>query len=251
MRVIISGDIDANTSILLAKRYFSHIATQPAATEEKPAPLVFPAGKSVSIQVPDSVDQTVVRKAWRLDFAPQGNREVLAARQLAAALLRDKLRRDLRERMGASYSPSAFYRTMPNEDGYSLLQIDVHTNREQMGQVTEYLGALAPWKVSQQELDRLRLPMLTQVQTSRSNTQYWQRMLLTELATGFPYLAWSKTTESNLQNCTKEAATEALKDLLAAPSAIWTVAAHPQKDADNGKTLSHSPRSARTAKESK
>ena len=251
VRVIISGDIDLNTSILLAKRYFSHIATNSATTEEKPAPLEFPAGKSASIQVPDSVDQAVVRKAWRLDFAPQGNREVLAARQLAAALLRDKLRRDLRERMGASYSPSAFYRTMPNEDGYSLLQIDVHTNRKQMGQVTEYLGTLAPWKVSQQELDRLRLPMLTQVQTSRSNTQYWQRMLLTELATGYPYLEWSKTTESNLQNCTKEAVTEALKDLLAAPSAIWTVAAHSKPSADHGKSPRPSPGKANTAKESK
>ena len=142
--------------------------------------------------------------------------------------------------MGASYSPSAFYRTMPNEGGYSLLQIDVHTNREQMGQVTEYLGTLAPWKVSQQELDRLRLPMLTQVQTSRSSTQYWQRMLLTELATGYPYLEWSKTTESNLQNCTKEAVAEALKDLLAAPSAMWTVAAHPQTSVDQSNTAKES-----------
>ena len=251
VRVIISGDIDPTAAISLAKRYFGHITTQTAAAEEKPAPLEFPAGKSASILVPDSVDQAVVRKAWRLDFAPQGNREVLAARQLAAALLRDKLRRDLRERMGASYSPSAFYRTMPNEDGYSLLQIDVHTNREQMGQVREYLGTLAPWKVSQQELDRLRLPMLTQVQTSRSNTQYWQRMLLTELATGYPYLEWSKTTESNLQNCTKEAVAEALKDLLAAPSAIWTVAAHPQNSATNGKIVRPSPSKTNTAKESK
>ncbi|KAF5084666.1 Insulinase [anaerobic digester metagenome] len=251
VRVIISGDIDPNTAILLAKRYFSHITTQHVAVEEKPAPLVFPAGKSASILVPDSVDQAVIRKAWRLDFAPQGNRAVLAARQLAAALLRDKLRRDLRERMGASYSPSALYRTMPNEDGYSLLQIDVHTNRKQMGQVTEYLGTLAPWKVSQQELDRLRLPMLTQVQTSRSNTQYWQRMLLTELATGYPYLEWSKTTESNLQNCTKEAVTEALKDLLASPSAIWTVAAHSKPSADHGKSPRPSPGKANTAKESK
>lgn len=251
VRVIISGDIDPNAAISLAKRYFGHITTQTAAAEEKTAPLEFPAGKSASILVPDSVDQAVIRKAWRLDFAPQGNREVLAARQLAAALLRDKLRRDLRERMGASYSPSAFYRTMPNEDGYSLLQVDVHTKREQMGQVTEYLGTLAPWKVSQQELDRLRLPMLTQVQTSRSNTQYWQRMLLTELATGYPYLEWSKTTESNLQNCTKEAVAEALKDLLAAPSAIWTVAAHSQPSADQGNIARPSPSKANTAKEGK
>lgn len=251
VRVIISGDIAPDTAISLAKRYFSHITTQSSAPEEKPVPLKFPAGKAEHIQVPDSVDQAVVRKAWRLDFDPQGNREVLAARQLAAALLRDKLRRDLRERMGASYSPSAFYRTMPNEGGYSLLQIDVHTNREQMGQVTQYLETLAPWTVSQQELDRLRLPMLTQIQTSRSNSQYWQRMLLTELATGYPYLEWSKTTESNLQNCTKEAVTEALKDLLTAPTAICTVAAHPQTSTDQGTVGKPGAKKGATAKESK
>ena len=231
VRVVISGDIDPSAAIKLAKRYFSHIKTRPAA-EENPTSLEFPTGKAVSILVPDSVDQAVIRKAWRLDFAPQGDREVLAARQLAAALLRDKLRRDLRERMGASYSPSAFYRTMPNEDGYSLLQIDVHTDRAQLGPVTEYLAALAPWNVSQQELDRLRLPMLTQIQTSRGTAQYWQRMLLSELATGQPYLEWSKTTESNLRHCTSETATEALKDLLTAPSATWSVAAQPQTTAD-------------------
>ena len=76
-------------------------------------------------------------------------------------------------------------------------------------------------------------------------------MLLTELATGYPYLEWSKTTESNLQNCTKEAVTEALKDLLAAPSAIWTVAAHSQPSADQGNIARPSPSKANTAKEGK
>lgn len=43
---------------------------------------------------------------------------------VAAAVLRGRLRRDLRERMGASYSPVAFYRAMPAENGYSLMQVE-------------------------------------------------------------------------------------------------------------------------------
>ena len=39
-------------------------------------------------------------------------------------MLRGRLRRDLRERMGASYSPVAFYRAMPAENGYSLMQVE-------------------------------------------------------------------------------------------------------------------------------
>lgn len=222
VRVVISGDIDPSAAMALASRYFGHIKTQPADSDDRPAPLEFPAGSTVSVEVPDSVDQAVIRKAWHLDFSPQGNRSVLAARQLAATLLRDKLRRELRENMGASYSPSAVYRTMPSEAEYAMLQVEVHTNKAQLGKVADYLSSLTPWNVSQQELDRLRLPLLTQVQTSRNNAQYWQRMLLSELATNQPYLEWSKTTESHLQNCTREEVADALKALLNAPSATWS-----------------------------
>lgn len=228
VRVIISGDIDPATAMALASRYFGNIKTQPGnATEnsdDRPAPLEFPAGSIVSVEVPDSVDQAVIRKAWHLDFSPQGNRSVLAARQLAAAALRDKLRRDLRESMGASYSPGAVYRTMPTEADYAMLQVEVHTSKAQLGKVADYLSSLSSWEISQQELERSRLPMLTQVQNSRNSAQYWQRMLLSELATGQPYLEWSKTTETYLQNCTREEVSDALHALLKAPSATWSAA---------------------------
>lgn len=228
VRVVISGDIDPATAMSLASRYFGGIKTLPANAAEdsanSPAPLEFPAGSTVSVEVPDSVDQAVIRKAWRLDFFVQGNRSVLAARQLAASALRDKLRRDLRESMGASYSPSAIYRTMPTEADYAMLQVEVHTNKAQLDKVADYLSSLTSWEISQQELDRSRLPMLTQVQNSRTNAQYWQRMLLSELATGQPYLEWSKTTETHLQNCTREQVSDALHALLKAPSATWSAA---------------------------
>ena len=227
VRVVISGDIDPATAMALSNRYFGNIITQPKHSPEnsddRTTPLEFPAGSTVSVEVPDSVDQAVIRKAWHLDFSPQGNRSVLTARQLAASALRDKLRRDLRESMGASYSPGAVYRTMPTEADYAMLQVEVHTNKAQLGKVTDYLSSLTSWEVSQQELDRSRLPMLTQIQNSRNNAQYWQRMLLSELATGQPYLEWSKTTETHLQNCTREEVSDALHALLKAPSATWSV----------------------------
>ena len=223
LRIVISGDVNPPQALALAARYFGgQNSVQPPRTNA-PAALAFPAGGKALVKVPDTVDQVVLRKAWRLDFPVDGDRAVLAARQLAAATLRDKLRRDLRERMGASYSPSAFYRNMPAENGYALLQIEVGTDNAQSGDVAAYLEQLTPWDIGATELDRLRAPLLTRWKSGRASSQYWQRTLTAELDMGLPFLQWANTSGEELAKVTPEQATAALREMLQAPAASWTV----------------------------
>ncbi|CAK7021547.1 MAG: hypothetical protein DESF_00890 [Desulfovibrio sp.] len=221
LRVVISGDVNVQQSLALAARYFSSVTPVQEARAASAPSLVFPAGDVSLVKVPDAVDQTTLRKVWRLDFPPDGDRAVLAARQVAAAVLRDRLRRDLRERMGASYSPVAFYRTMPAENGYSLLQVEVATDNAQFEAVAAYLETLAPWEITGAELNRLRPPMLTRWKSGRASPQYWQRLLVSELVMGQPFLHWGNLGGTELEQVTPEAATAALREMLEAPCASW------------------------------
>ncbi len=224
MHLVIGGDIDQAKTLELAQRYFAAFTPQlsPAHT---PAPLNFPAGKEVSSEVPDTVDQSFVRRAWRLDWSPEDGRKTLLARQMAASVLRDDLRRDLRERLGVSYSPSVIYRPLPRENNFALLEADVSAARAHRQIVTDYLKNLAPRQVEAEELDRLRKPMITHLRANRTNARYWQRMLDAQVMTGLPYLDWNFSDETMLGTLTPADVTAALKELLEAPAATWSVTA--------------------------
>lgn len=221
LRIAISGDVDPKQALALAARYFDGLNLVQPPHANTPAALAFPADGKAEVKVPDTVDQVVLRKAWRLDFPVDGDRAVLAARQLAAASLRDKLRRDLRERMGASYSPSAVYRNMPTENGFSLLQVEVGTDSAQAKDVAAYLENLAPWDITATELNRLSAPQITRWKSGRASSQYWQRLLAAELEMGLPFFQWANTGGQELTRVTPEEASAALREMLQAPNASW------------------------------
>lgn len=222
LRIAISGDIDPQQALALAARYFDGLNSVQPPRANAPAALAFPVGGKAEVKVPGTVDQVVLRKTWRLDFPIDGDRAVLAARQLAAAALRDKLRRDLRERMGASYSPSAVYRNMPAENGFSLLQVEVGTDNAQAKDVAAYLEHLAPWNITAAELNRLSAPLLTRWKSGRASSQYWQRLLAAELEMGLPFFQWANTGGEEFARVTPEEASAALREMLQAPGASWT-----------------------------
>lgn len=79
--MVISGDVNVQQSLALAARYFSDIKPVQETQAGSAPSLVFPAGNVSLVKAPDAVDQTTLRKAWRLDFPSDGDRAVLAARR--------------------------------------------------------------------------------------------------------------------------------------------------------------------------
>ncbi len=225
IKIIVSGDIDPNKAYSVAMRYFGQQTMNVKEIKEEIKPLVFPKNKSVYLEIPDVVDQAVVLCAWHKDTKDIYDRKKVATRQLASSLLRDKLREEIREKMGAAYSPFAMYRSLPTEKGFGLLQLTIKTDIAHLEEVTNYVNNMKAWEVKQEDLDRLRLPMITAWKTSRANNAKWSRLFYAEVSQNYPYMEWDTMFEKELMQITKEEVTKEIQELLNSPKALWRIQA--------------------------
>ncbi len=223
IKILVSGDIDPNKVYAMVMRYFGQEQMNIKETKENIAPLVFPENKYVFLEVPDVVDQAVVLCAWHKDIKDFNDRKTIVVRQLASSLLRDKLREEIREKMGAAYSPFAMYRALIPENGFGLLQVTIKTDIAHLEEVTNYVKNISSWEVKQEDLDRLRLPMLTAWKTSRANNAKWARLFYAEVSQNYPYMQWDNDFEKELMQVTVEEVNKEIQELLNAPKALWRI----------------------------
>ena len=194
LQLIVSGDIDPQQVVNVATPIFDSVNV----AEKKPRMAVkpvFPGHKTVELQVQDKVAKASLAFAFARPLPNVQERGTLAVRQLTAAVVRDHMRKALREKLGATYSPNVTYRLQAEDDGYGLYLIAVGTDAKQRGvvrnAVQEELGKLASVGVTQADLDRLLAPMLTSWTTARKQPEIWTRLLLQELLQGYPYVEWN------------------------------------------------------------
>ncbi len=229
VNIFICGDIDVQHAYLLASQYFGEIKSEKV---EKPqlSQLNFPAGKKEHHTVEDDSKSAIVWGTWFAPLTDITDRKLLIKRQLATTLIANKLREDLREKMGAVYSPSAKYNINQSDNGYGFLEIAVDVAPEQLPQVAEYLRNLKPWAVEQEVLDRLREPMYTSWESGRKRNSTWQSLVLVEIIFEQPFLEWSKEYTSILSSFTKEEISQTLEELLTSPYAEWSASSISKKE---------------------
>lgn len=193
--LLISGDFEPEAALALAAGLFGAAPAPAARGPRLAAPPSFPETERHVRVVDDPVAKTVVRMAWFRPLGDEKNRSLLATRRFVALVLRDRLRARLREELGASYSPSAFYWNFVDDEDFGLLQFEISATPANSGQVLEaarsVAGALAEQGVGGEELDLARKPMLTAWSTNRKKTQVWHRMVSDELLYGRPYPQWN------------------------------------------------------------
>lgn len=222
IKILVSGDFNINEAYKLIASYFSDIENNSSVITGIKKKISFPTNKKTLLKVKEEIDQATLHAAW---YAPMqySDRKTMATRQLAAAVLRDKLREDIREKMGASYSPSIVYRVPVNENDYAILQIMIPTDNQNLAQVQEYVRDLQAFEVSQELLNRLRLPMFTSLESNKKNNTTWQRLVRSELIYDMPFIEWDKDYRALLESITAKEVTEAINLLLSSPYAEWAI----------------------------
>ncbi len=229
--LLICGDIDVQHAYLLAAQYFNDIKSQKT-KKAKLSPIKFPAGKKEHHTVKNDTKQAIVWGTWFAPLTDLDDRELLVKRQLVSTLIANKLREDLREEMGAVYSPSARYNLEQADNGYGFLEIAVDVSPEKLQQVVEYIRNLKPWTVEQEDLDRLREPIYTSWESGTKRNSTWQSLLLVELVFEKPFIQWNNDYLSILSNITKEEITQTLKDLLTSEYAEWSASSISKKGSE-------------------
>ena len=205
LEVSLVGDFDLQQVRELALTYLASLAKReggPATAEQ----LHFPAGESLQLTVGSSIDKAMLVVAWpTADF---WDIERTRRLYLLTQVFSDRLRKVIREKLGAAYSPQVFNRPSRIYPGYGVLRAQLIVAPDQIEllsrEVVQVAGDLWKSGVTEEELERAKAPMLTSLKDMVRTNGYWLNSVLA-LSSRYPQqLEWPATIVSGFESVTRE-----------------------------------------------
>ncbi len=179
--IALVGDLDVDKTIEIAQRTFGALPQRNGhdtrADRRKDAKLA--TGLKLEYPIDSEVPKTLVL----IVFPATDGRDAVQRRslQFLADVIGDRLRVQVRERLGASYSPSAsaqLSQVYPN-DGW--IGIDANSDPEKVNELVDacldVAQSLAQDGVTQEEVDRLRGPTLNELRDTQRQNPFWAGIL--------------------------------------------------------------------------
>ena len=122
-------------------------------------------------------------------------------RGMLASYIRDYLRTELRERLGAAYSQGAFHNGSLTHEGMGFLQCRMSVGLGHEGVVAdmmnELIADLAAGKIDEQRFQLVREPLLKQVRQYRLGNGYWLQSVLSDAPSRPERLKWAEQMEGD------------------------------------------------------
>ena len=194
LEISVVGDFNRDEVISTLTKYFSGIKLISSRKIESPS-VQFPLGKKLDVTVDTSVQKSMVAVAWPTDDFWDIHRT--RRLHILASVFGDRLRKTIREKLAASYSPnvSSFNsRVYPNY-GFIIAQMLVKPGTEDVliKEIFKISDRLKREGITSNELARAKDPFLTSLKESIGTNQYWLNSVLS-LSMRHPLqLEWPRT----------------------------------------------------------
>ena len=198
LEVSVVGDVRPDEVVALVGRYLGTLQRTPSRPQVSES-LNFPAGRELAAKVPSAIDKALLVLAWpTADFW-----DIARTRRLniLAAIMEDRLRVEIREKLGAAYSPDVF--SMPSRvaPDYGVLratlEVDPERTEELARNVLVVARDLAKNGVKDEELRRALGPSLTSIKDMRKTNRYWLESVLTLSSRHPEQLTWPLSIEKD------------------------------------------------------
>jgi zinc protease len=225
MEVSIVGDVQvpavleavAKTLGALPKR----ASEKPAYAKERAVP--FPKGPSTK----DITFDTEIPKAISALYWPTGDMsDIKRTRRLSllAAILDDRLRVKVREELGETYSPACYHVASDTFTDYGYMTAMIECKPEQAESlsvlVTKIAAELSIGPITDDEFERAKKPILTQIDQMRRDNRYWGQNVVRNCQEHPERIEWSKNLVSDFDGVTKEEAQALAKQFLGKDHAV-------------------------------
>ena len=205
LEVSLVGDFDLQRARELAKLYLASLAQREGgqATAEQ---IRFPAGETMHLTAPSSIDKGMLVVAWpTADF---WDIERTRRLYLLSEVYSDRLRKVIREKLGATYSPQVMNRPSRSYPGYGVLRAQLIVAPDQIEDLSREVVQVAAdlWKsgVTAEELERAKAPMLTSLKDMVRTNGYWLNSVLSLSSRHPQQLQWPATILSGFESVSKE-----------------------------------------------
>lgn len=226
--VALVGDLDVEAAVKAAAQTFGALPKRRAAQmhDDRRKAIALKTGLRENYEVDTTVPKTLVV----ISYPTTDGRDAALRRNLRflGLVLNDRLRIDVREKLGAAYSPGAG--SMANDviEGDGMLMINAMADPDKVEALVDACKAaaqkLATDGVTDEEVERLRAPQLASYRDGLRTNGYWLRAL-TRFHTSATALEELRTVGSSLENLKAEALTPLAKRYLPAERASIAVIA--------------------------
>ena len=224
LEISVVGDFDPQEILQLAGRYFGGQARKNFQKVEGER-IAFPSGKSLSLPVETHSEKGLVTVAWPTDDFWNISRT--RRLNMLSSVLDDRMRKLIREELGAAYSPYAYNRSSTVDPGYGVLCTVVVVDPHQADMVAEKLKQLgeklAAGKISADELERAKEPTLTSIRDMVRTNRYWMDSVLVNSSRHAERLKWPETIQSDFAAITVEELSALAKKYLQADKAAQVI----------------------------
>ncbi len=205
LEISVVGDFETETVVQSVARYFGSLPARPVRKEaaETAAPQ-FPVDQRLALDVKTDIPKGLVVVAYPTDDFWDIHR----TRRLSvlAEVFSDRLRLQVREKLGAAYSPHAYNWSSRAYPGFGILRAMISVNPQDAEQIAAEVrriaAGLARDGVAADECRRALEPILTSLREMQRTNDYWLDRVLTGSARYPQQLDWSRSLTHDYQSIT-------------------------------------------------
>ncbi|MFT5728547.1 MAG: zinc protease [Desulforhopalus sp.] len=202
LEINVVGDFDEGHIVSLLQKTFGGLKLGPSPQRILNEKIIFPEGKELVARVPSEIEKSSVILTWPTDDF--WNIERTRRLSILASVLEDRIRKTVREKLGASYSPSvvSYGSRMHSHHGYIQVELNIESGKEKIlvGEIRKIVRQLVDAGVTEDELSRAKKPVITSVLENIKTNQYWLYSVLS-LSDSYPeQLEWPKTIVSDIKS---------------------------------------------------
>jgi zinc protease len=206
IEIALAGDLDLDAAIDAVAKTFGALPAReakPALAEERR--ILFPAQPFTrSFTVVTEIAKGEVALYWPTTDALDVKRT--RRMTMLASVFSDRLRVKIREDMGGTYSPRAMSSASDTFPGYGYITTMIDVAPEMADKIAEAAIALADDiaknGVTEEELNRARLPALTAARESTRTNAYWMGSVLARAQEKPEVVGWARTRLPDLEAMT-------------------------------------------------
>ena len=206
LEISVVGDLDRDRLVKLVGEYLVDRTSNKKQSQLAGVKITFPAGKKLQVKVDSSIDKAMVLVAWpTADFWNIGRTRRL---NVLASIFADRLRKEVREKLGESYSPVVFNDSSRVYPGYGVMEAMIIVNPVHIGQIKDVVlkigDDLRKNGCTADELERAKAPTITSIKDMVRTNGYWLETVLALSSRHPQQLVWPTTILKDFSSITTQ-----------------------------------------------
>lgn len=220
IEVSVVGDLEEKSCVEALLRTVGALAPRSASKADRSAAraMTFPKPGQKRFEFTTQIPKAVAALYW-----PTGDMSDIARTRrliLLAAVLDDRLRLKVREELGETYSPACYHVASDSFKGYGYLTAMVECKAEQASKLSALVRSiadeLAQGSISEDEFERARKPLLSQLEQMRRDNRYWAQNVVRNCQEHPERLQWARSMVADVNGISRQQLQELARQYLGA-----------------------------------